>query len=70
MRWRSIPTPPTRDQMIRLVEGMRRVIVDNHDDAGLLITEFGWGSQNDPMRSASSAASVAKPVSCAAPTAP
>ena len=34
--------------MIRLVEGVRRVIADNHDDAGLLITEFGWGSQNDP----------------------
>ena len=36
-------------RMTRLVEGVRRVIVDNHDDAGLLVTEFGWGSQNDPQ---------------------
>ncbi len=35
-------------RMTRLVEAVRRVIATNHDDAGLLITEFGWGSQNDP----------------------
>jgi hypothetical protein len=34
--------------MERLVEAVRRVIVDNHDDAGMLITEFGWGSQSGP----------------------
>jgi hypothetical protein len=32
-----------------MVERMRQVIVENHDaEAGLYITEMGWGSQNDP----------------------
>jgi hypothetical protein len=32
-----------------MVEDMRAVILDNHDpDAGLYLTEMGWGSQNDP----------------------
>jgi len=31
-----------------LVEGMRKVVLRNHDrGAGLYITEMGWGSQND-----------------------
>ena len=33
----------------RMVLGIRKVIVRNHDPgAGLYITEMGWGSQNDP----------------------
>ena len=57
-------------RMIRLVEGVRRVIVDNHDDAGLLITEFGWGSQNDSRCGQLRARpAAARPASCAAPTA-
>ena len=35
-------------RMAKLVEGMRRVVVNHRDDAALLITEFGWGSENDP----------------------
>ena len=32
-----------------LVEEMREVVVENHDNsAGLYLTEMGWGSQNDP----------------------
>jgi Beta-galactosidase len=30
-----------------LVEGVHEVMVANHDDAGLYVTEMGWGSQND-----------------------
>ncbi len=37
------------DDLEALVEGMREVVVRNHDrGAGLYITEMGWGSQNDP----------------------
>lgn len=37
------------EDLEELVEGMREVVVDNHDVAtGLYITEMGWGSQNDP----------------------
>ena len=32
--------------MLRLVEEARRVIVKYHDDAGIIVTEFGWGSQD------------------------
>jgi hypothetical protein len=32
------------------VEGMRRVITANHDNASLYVTEIGWGSQNDPQQ--------------------
>jgi glycosyl hydrolase family 42 (putative beta-galactosidase) len=36
------------DDLEALVEGMREVVVENHDGAaGLYITEMGWGSQND-----------------------
>ena len=42
------PYAPRAPGMERLVEGVRRVIADNHDDAGMLITEFGWGSQAGP----------------------
>jgi hypothetical protein len=42
------PYAPRAAGMKRLVEAVRRVIADNHDDAGLLITEFGWGSQSGP----------------------
>jgi len=36
------------DDLEALVEGMREVVVRNHDSgAGLYITEMGWGSQND-----------------------
>jgi hypothetical protein len=32
-----------------LTEGVREIVVENHDAAaGLYITEMGWGSQNDP----------------------
>jgi hypothetical protein len=30
-----------------LVEGVHEVIAENHDNAGLYITEMGWGSQSD-----------------------
>jgi hypothetical protein len=30
-----------------LVEGVHEAIAENHDNAGLYITEMGWGSQND-----------------------
>jgi hypothetical protein len=30
-----------------LVEGVHETIAENHDNAGLYITEMGWGSQND-----------------------
>ncbi|HEX3324634.1 MAG TPA: hypothetical protein VHR65_05830 [Solirubrobacterales bacterium] len=37
------------EDLEELTEGMREVIVENHDAAtGLYITEMGWGSQNDP----------------------
>jgi hypothetical protein len=37
------------DVLEELTEGVREVVVDNHDRAaGLYITEMGWGSQNDP----------------------
>ncbi len=37
------------EDLEELTEGMREVIVENHDRAtGLYITEMGWGSQNDP----------------------
>ena len=42
------PYAPRAPGMERLVEAVRRVIVDNHDDAPMLITEFGWGSQSGP----------------------
>jgi hypothetical protein len=32
-----------------MVEGIREVVLDNHDPgAALYVTEMGWGSQNDP----------------------
>ena len=32
-----------------MVEGLREVVLDNHDPgAALYVTEMGWGSQNDP----------------------
>jgi hypothetical protein len=37
------------DDFEELTEGVREVVVDNHDSqTGLYITELGWGSQNDP----------------------
>jgi hypothetical protein len=37
------------DALEELVEGVRDVVLENHDPrAGLYITEMGWGSQNDP----------------------
>jgi hypothetical protein len=37
------------DALEELVEGVRNVVLENHDPgAGLYITEMGWGSQNDP----------------------
>jgi hypothetical protein len=33
--------------LVRMVKGMHRVIVANHDRVPLYITEMGWGSQND-----------------------
>lgn len=37
------------DDLEELTEGMREVVVENHDPgAALYITEMGWGSQNDP----------------------
>ncbi|HWI95776.1 MAG TPA: hypothetical protein VNS60_06910 [Solirubrobacterales bacterium] len=37
------------EDLEELTEGMREVIVENHDRAtGLYLTEMGWGSQNDP----------------------
>ncbi len=37
------------DDLEELTEGMREVVLDNHDPgASLYITEMGWGSQNDP----------------------
>ena len=30
-----------------IVEEFHEVVAENHDDAGLYITEMGWGSQND-----------------------
>jgi hypothetical protein len=35
-----------------IVEEFHEVIAENHDDAGLYITEMGWGSQNDFGRDA------------------
>jgi polysaccharide biosynthesis protein PslG len=37
------------EDLEELTEGMREVVLENHDPgAGLYITEMGWGSQNDP----------------------
>lgn len=37
------------DALEELTEGIREVVLENHDpSAGLYITEMGWGSQNDP----------------------
>ncbi len=37
------------EDLEELTEGVREVIVENHDRAtGLYVTEMGWGSQNDP----------------------
>jgi len=37
------------EDLERMVEQMREVVLRNHDPgAGLYITEMGWGSQNDP----------------------
>ncbi len=37
------------EDLEELTEAMRTVMLENHDaDAGLYITEMGWGSQNDP----------------------
>ena len=40
------PYAPGAGGMLRLVEEARRVIVKHHDDAGIIVTEFGWGSQD------------------------
>ncbi|HEX6687620.1 MAG TPA: hypothetical protein VF085_03020, partial [Solirubrobacterales bacterium] len=37
------------DDLEAMIEGMREVVVENHDSGtGLYVTEMGWGSQNDP----------------------
>jgi hypothetical protein len=36
------------NMLARMVKGVHRVIVANHDRAPLYITEMGWGSQSDP----------------------
>ncbi len=41
------PYAPDVAALRRTVEGMRRVIAEHHDVAGLYITEMGWGSQDD-----------------------
>jgi hypothetical protein len=39
------------EDLEELTEGMREVVLENHDPgAALDITEMGWGSQNDPNR--------------------
>lgn len=35
--------------LIRMVNGLHQVIVENHDRVPLYITEMGWGSQADPQ---------------------
>jgi hypothetical protein len=34
--------------LVRMVEGVQRVLLANHDRPDLYLTEMGWGSQNDP----------------------
>ena len=39
------------EDLEELIEEMREVVVENHDNAtGLYLTEMGWGSQNDPNK--------------------
>ncbi len=39
------------EDLEELVEEMREVVVENHDNStGLYLTEMGWGSQNDPNK--------------------
>jgi hypothetical protein len=41
------------ETLAELTEGMREVILENHDpSAGLYLTEMGWGSQNDYQQDA------------------
>ncbi len=43
------PYAERAEDLERMTEEMRQVVLDNHDaGAGLYITEMGWGSQNQP----------------------
>ncbi|HVY96072.1 MAG TPA: hypothetical protein VHA54_03830 [Solirubrobacterales bacterium] len=41
------PYAASLPELRRVVSGMRRVVTEHHDDAGLYVTEMGWGSQDD-----------------------